>query len=145
MPTCAGNVRSWRQTGSGWPTVKTTRMSSGPEDFHLRALSRPYVNLSIHTAPIVRPFPWHSDAVGEELGIRSTEPVEPISCTLGLMAHPLELAACPPDDIDVNPLESGTQLRLVEMAVVGDPAANDRIVHLCHLCSGSVAAFVKRP
>src|SRR5450755_4730602 len=46
------------------------------------------------------------------------------------MAHPLELAACPPDDIDVDPLESGTQLRLVEMAVVGDPAANARIVHL---------------
>ena len=42
------------------------------------------------------------------------------------MAHPLELAACPPDDIDVDPLESGTQLRLVEMAVVGDPAANAR-------------------
>jgi len=32
-------------------------MSSGPEDFHLRALPEPYVNLSIHTAPVVRPFP----------------------------------------------------------------------------------------
>src|SRR6202166_2406191 len=83
--------------------------------------------------------------MGEELGIRSTEPVEPISCTLGLMAHPLELAACPPDDIDVDPLESGTQLRLVEMAVVGDPAANARIVHLGQLGQGLVAAFVKRP
>ena len=30
------------------------RLSSGPEDFHLRALPEPYVNLSIHTAPIVR-------------------------------------------------------------------------------------------
>ena len=29
----------------------------GPEDFHLRALPEPYVNLSIHTAPIVRPLP----------------------------------------------------------------------------------------
>jgi hypothetical protein len=83
--------------------------------------------------------------VGKELGIRSTEPVEPISCTLGLMAHQLELAACPPDDIDVDPLESGTQLRLVEMAVVGDLAANARIVHLGQLGQGLVAAFVKRP
>jgi hypothetical protein len=58
--------------------------------------------------------------VGEERGIRSAEPVEPVSCPLGLMAHALELAACPPDDIGVDPLESGTQLRLVEMAVVGD-------------------------
>jgi hypothetical protein len=33
------------------------KMSSGPEDFHLRALPEPYVNLSIHTAPVVRPFP----------------------------------------------------------------------------------------
>src|SRR6202163_4504761 len=61
------------------------------------------------------------------------------------MAHPLDLAACPPDDIDVDPLESGTQLRLVEMAVVGDPAANARIVHLGELGQALVAAFVKRP
>ena len=35
-------------------------LSSGPEDFHLRALPEPYVNLSIHTAPVVRPFSRHS-------------------------------------------------------------------------------------
>src|SRR3974390_45156 len=61
------------------------------------------------------------------------------------MAHALELAACPPDDIGVDPLESGTQLRLVEMAVVGDPAANARIVHLGQIGQRLVAAFVKRP
>src|SRR6202049_4732401 len=33
-------------------------LSSRPEDSHLRALPDPYVNLSIHTAPDVRPFPW---------------------------------------------------------------------------------------
>src|SRR5882724_1772887 len=32
-------------------------MSSRPEGFHLRALPEPYVNLSIHTAPDVRPLP----------------------------------------------------------------------------------------
>jgi hypothetical protein len=39
----------------GW-----TPSSSRPEDSHLRALPDPYVNLSIHTAPDVRPFPWQS-------------------------------------------------------------------------------------
>jgi hypothetical protein len=33
------------------------RLTSRPEDFHLRALPEPYVNLSIHTAPDVRPLP----------------------------------------------------------------------------------------
>ena len=33
------------------------RLSSRPEDSHLWALPDPYVNLSIHTAPDVRPFP----------------------------------------------------------------------------------------
>jgi hypothetical protein len=32
-------------------------MSSRPEEFHLQALPEPYVNLSIHTAPDVGPFP----------------------------------------------------------------------------------------
>jgi hypothetical protein len=32
-------------------------LTSRPEDFHLRALPEPYVNLSIHTAPDVRPLP----------------------------------------------------------------------------------------
>src|SRR5713101_1759155 len=44
--------------------------------------------------------------VGGELGIRPAEPVEPVSCAVGLMAHPRELAACPPDDIGVDPLRS---------------------------------------
>jgi hypothetical protein len=33
------------------------RMSSRAEEFHLRALPEPCVNLSIHTAPDVRPLP----------------------------------------------------------------------------------------
>jgi hypothetical protein len=32
-------------------------MSSRAEGLHLRALPEPYVNLSIHTAPVVRPLP----------------------------------------------------------------------------------------
>jgi hypothetical protein len=46
----------------GPPSVRQSASSFsperlGPEDFHLRALREPYVNLSIHTAPVVRPLP----------------------------------------------------------------------------------------
>jgi hypothetical protein len=40
--------------------TKQSSLASRPEEFHLRALPEPYVNLSIHTAPDVRPLPWHS-------------------------------------------------------------------------------------
>lgn len=84
-------------------------------------------------------------ASGEQHRTGPAESIEPISCSLGLMAHPLELAACPPDDIGIDPLQDRTQLRLVEVAVVGDPAANVRIVHLGQLGQGFVAASMKRP
>src|SRR5438132_9228975 len=43
-------------------------LSSRQEDSHLRALPDPYVNLSIHTAPDVRPFPWHSCQWAKSVG-----------------------------------------------------------------------------
>src|SRR5258706_3957523 len=64
-------------------------------------------------------------ANGKERGIRPAQPVKPISCSLGLMDHPLELAACPANDIEIDPFQGWTQLRPVEVAVVADPAAND--------------------
>src|SRR5436190_16803005 len=45
-----------------------SRMSSRPEGSHLRALPDPYVNLSIHTAPDVRPFPWQSCQWAKRVG-----------------------------------------------------------------------------
>jgi hypothetical protein len=68
--------------------------------------------------------------VCEKLLIRSAEPVEPISCALGLIAQPLELAACPSDDIGIDPLESGTQLRLAEVAGC-QPTTADRRCRDC--------------
>ena len=61
------------------------------------------------------------------------------------MAHPLELATRPPDDIGIDPLQGRTQLRPVEVAVVGDPAADARVVHLGQLGQGFIAAVVQRP
>ena len=83
--------------------------------------------------------------MGEEGWVGAAEPVKPISCALGLVAHPLELATCPPDDIGIDPFQGRTQLRLVEVTVVVDPAADARVVHLRQLSQGFVAAVMQRP
>jgi hypothetical protein len=59
--------------------------------------------------------------MGEERGFGTAQPVKPISGTLGLVTQSLELSTGPPDDIGIDPLQGRTQLRLVEVAVVGDP------------------------
>jgi hypothetical protein len=51
------NVRSWESNGLNADVVFGPFMSSRPEESHPRALPKPCVNLSIHTAPDVRPFP----------------------------------------------------------------------------------------
>ena len=56
-PTASQRVRLLRYCGLTWHVAEPTRLSSRPEDFHLRALPEPYMNLSIHTAPDVRPVP----------------------------------------------------------------------------------------
>src|SRR5215831_19079959 len=83
--------------------------------------------------------------MSKECWVDPAEPVKPISRAFGLVAHPLELATRPPDDIGIDPLQGRTQLRLVEVAVVGDPAADARIVHLGQVAQGLVAAVMKRP
>src|SRR6266481_1961213 len=83
--------------------------------------------------------------MSKECWVGPAYPVEPVSRAFGLVAHPLELAAYPPDDISIDPLQGRTQLRLVEVAVVGDPAADARVVHLDQFGQGRVAAMMKRP
>src|SRR5438874_7495634 len=58
-------------TAAAFPVAYGTAhfaLSSRPEDSHLRALPDPYVNLSIHTAPDVRPFPWQSCQWAKSVG-----------------------------------------------------------------------------
>src|ERR1700758_1514984 len=83
--------------------------------------------------------------MGKECWAGPAYSVEPISRAFGLVAHPLELAAYPPDDIGIDPLQGRTQLRLVEVAVVGDPAADAWVVHLGQVGQRLVAAMMKRP
>jgi hypothetical protein len=67
-----------RVSGSGFGFIPQVRpipiadkppvMSSRPEEFHLRALPEPCMNLSIHTAPDVRPLPWHKTQWAKRCG-----------------------------------------------------------------------------
>src|SRR6201981_4268774 len=83
--------------------------------------------------------------MGKECWAGPAYSVEPISRAFGLVAHPLDLAPYPPDDIGIDPLQGRTQLRLVEVAVVGDPAADAWVVHLGQVGQRLVAAMMKRP
>src|SRR5213082_1878947 len=60
--------------------------------------------------------------MSEERRICAAKSIKPISRPLGLATQPLELAARPADDIEIDPLQGRTQLRPVEVAVVVDPA-----------------------
>src|ERR1700757_1245393 len=73
------------------------------------------------------------------------KPRKTVSRPFCLVTQPFELPARPADDIDIDPLEGGTQMRPVELAVVVDPAFDVRIVHLGQILQGFVAVMVKRP
>ncbi len=83
--------------------------------------------------------------MGKERGGRPARPSEPVLCSLGPMDKPLEFAARPANDIEIDPLEGRTQLRSVEVAVIDDPASNNGIVQLREVLQGFVAAVMKRP
>jgi predicted DNA-binding transcriptional regulator AlpA len=57
------------------------------------------------------------------------------------MNHPLVFAAGPSNDIGIDPSQGRTQPRPVEVAVVGDPAADQRIVLLGQLVKQTADAL----
>src|SRR6516165_4871659 len=83
--------------------------------------------------------------MGEEQRLSPTQPGKPVPGAFGPMDEPLEFAARPANDIEIDPLESGTQLCPVEGAVVADPASNDGIIDLSEILQGFVAAHMKPP
>src|SRR5208337_3998666 len=64
----ARNGRFWVLRSYRLNELEREVMSSRPEDFHLQALPNPCMTLSSHTAPDVRPFPWHSGQWAKSLG-----------------------------------------------------------------------------
>ena len=83
--------------------------------------------------------------MSEEGRICTAKPVKPIPRPLGLVTQPLELAARPADDKDIDPLQGRTQLRPVEVAVVVDPALNVLVVRLGEILQGLVTVMMKGP
>ncbi len=83
--------------------------------------------------------------MSEERRICAAKPIKPISRALGLATQPLEFAARPADDIEIDPLQGRTQLCPIEVAVVVDPALNVRVVRLGEILQGFVAVMMKRP
>ena len=83
--------------------------------------------------------------VSEEHWICAAKPIKPNSRALGLATQPLELAARPADDIEIDPLQGLTQLRPIEVAVVVDPASNVRVVRLGQILQGFVTVMMERP
>jgi hypothetical protein len=61
------------------------------------------------------------------------------------MAEPLEFAARPANNIGIDPRQGRTQLRVVELTVIVDPATNARVVHRRQALQGLIAAVMKRP
>ena len=70
-------------------------MSSRAEELHLRALLELYVNLSIHSAPDVRPLPMTQLPMSEQSLVGAAKPVKPISRFFGFVMQPFELPARP--------------------------------------------------
>ena len=83
--------------------------------------------------------------MGEEGWSGAAEPDKPTSRTPSLMAKPLELATSPADQKGIDPRQGGTQLRVIELAVVVYPAADARIVHCSQVLQGLVVAMMNRP
>jgi hypothetical protein len=83
--------------------------------------------------------------MGEEGWIGAAEPAQPISGAPSPMAKPLKLATSPADQKGIDPRQGGTQLRVIKVAIIVDPAADARIVHCSQVLQGLVAAMMKRP
>ncbi len=87
----------------------------------------------------------HKAPVGKERWIGSANPSQPGSRPFWPPRQPLELPACPADQVGVYATQSRMSSRPIEVSVVVDPALDARIVHLRQIVQGFVAAMVKCP
>ena len=69
--------------------------------------------------------------------VRPPNAAKPVPCSFGLMAHPLELAACPSNDIGIDPLGSGRCER-----IEGTTSGKDVARIVARLRRGWVGAYV---
>src|SRR3954453_16807473 len=67
-------------------------------------------------------IPMQKAPMRKQMRVGPDDPRQPVSCTFGPLMQSLELVARPADQEGINPMQSRGQLRLVEVAVVVDPA-----------------------
>src|SRR4051812_45123174 len=147
--------RLWTKTSSTTPSWSTARQSQcflppiirqtwrvARGSLTPHALPEPYVTLSRHTAPDVRPFPCRRRQCANRCGLAR---ITRANHSLGPPAQPVELVAGPADQESIDAMQSPSQCRLVEMAVVVDPALDVGSEHPRQICQGFVGPVVERP
>src|SRR5262249_19944606 len=65
--------------------------ASRAAEFHHRALTEPYVSLSTHTAPSIRPFAYRRRQWGKSPGVRLTTPASHVRARFGRRRRRLNL------------------------------------------------------
>jgi len=65
--------------------------ASRAAEFHHRALTEPYVSLSTHTAPSIRPFAYRRRQWGKSHGVRLTTPANHVRARFGRRRRRLNL------------------------------------------------------
>src|SRR5215217_6934102 len=81
----------------------------------------------------------------KQVRIGADHPRQPLPCALGPPAQPFELVAGPAEQEGINAMQSPSQCRLVEVAVVVDPALDVRSEHSRQICQGFVGPVVEGP
>jgi len=72
-------------------TLAEDDKASRAAEFHHRALPEPYVSLSTHTAPSIRPFAYRSRQWGKSHGVRLTTPANHVLARFGRRRRRLNL------------------------------------------------------
>src|SRR4051794_20430347 len=90
-------------------------------------------------------IPMQKAPMRKQMRVGADDPRQPVSCTFGPLMQALELVARPADQEGIDPMQSRGQLRLVEVAVVVDPALDVRPVHPGQTLQGFVGPMVERP
>src|SRR4051794_25998315 len=90
-------------------------------------------------------IPMQKAPMRKQMRVGADDPRQPVSCTFGPLMQSLELVARPADQEGIDPMQSRGQLRLVEVAVVVDPALDIRSVHPGQILQGFIGPMMERP
>jgi len=86
------SLRGWKDAlANPEEAAQLQAQASRAAEFHHRALPEPYVSLSTHTAPSIRPFAYRSRQWGKSHGVRLTTPANHVRARFGRRRRRLNL------------------------------------------------------